>query len=68
MPASSFCTPTIARISVDLPLPLGPSSPVTDPDETLQLNPGRTVVPPRTTRRSSMWIAGSVIAADTKEP
>ena len=32
--AATICTPTIARMSVDLPLPLGPSSPVTRPAST----------------------------------
>ena len=31
VPLTPSCTPTIARMSVDLPLPLGPSSPVTRP-------------------------------------
>ena len=38
-PPATICTPTIARISVDLPLPLGPSSPVTEPAATSQLSP-----------------------------
>ena len=33
-PAATTWTPTIARIRVDLPLPLGPSSPVTTPPST----------------------------------
>ncbi len=31
VPLATICTPTIARISVVLPQPLGPSSPVTEP-------------------------------------
>src|SRR5215470_9029883 len=62
-PPATRWTPTIERISVDLPLPLGPSSPVTEPCATSQLRPGSTVVPPRTTRRSCTRIAGPVIAS-----
>jgi hypothetical protein len=47
------CTPTIARSSVDLPLPLGPSRPVTRPGSTHAERPGRTTVPPRRTRSRS---------------
>ena len=35
-PPATICTPTIARISVDLPLPLGPSRPVTTPPSTVE--------------------------------
>src|SRR5262245_49374709 len=59
-------TPTIERMSVDLPLPLGPRRPVTDPAATLQLSPGRTTTPRRVTRRPSMRIAGSIAATEPK--
>src|SRR5436190_1252176 len=49
-PSAIRCTPTMARISVVLPLPLGPSRPVTDPRSISQLRAGRTTLPPRTTR------------------
>ena len=39
---STICTPTIARISVVLPHPLGPSSPVTGPRPTSRIDAGRT--------------------------
>ena len=35
VPAAITCTPTTARINVVLPLPLGPSSPVTEPRGTV---------------------------------
>src|SRR5664280_1787583 len=52
-PPAIRCTPTIARISVVLPQPLGPSSPVTVPDWTEQETPGRPSLPPRTTSNPS---------------
>src|SRR5439155_6843044 len=45
-------TPTIARISVDLPQPLGPSNPVMRPGTTLSEMPCSTRAPPRSTTRS----------------
>src|SRR5512133_1501082 len=60
-PPATRCTPTTARMSVVLPLPLGPSRPVTDPWATSHVSSGRTMAPPRTTRRRSTRIAGSVL-------
>ena len=57
-PLATSWTPTIARISVVLPEPLGPSRPVTEPAETVSESPGSTCVPPRLTRRSETTIAG----------
>ena len=51
LPPATLCTPTIARISVDLPLPLGRAG----PSRILRRRPrqsGSTTLPPRTTRRS----------------
>src|SRR5580765_653799 len=59
LPLATICTPTIARISVDLPLPLGPSSPVTRPDAMSAESPGSTTRSPRTTRRSRISIAAT---------
>ena len=39
VPDLTICTPTIARISVVLPLPLGPSRPVTLPAGMAQVMP-----------------------------
>ncbi len=50
--------PAIARISVDLPQPLGPSSPVTDPVGTDTVRSGITVFFPRITVRRSTSMAG----------
>src|SRR4051794_8536884 len=50
-------TPTIARISVVFPQPLGPSRPVTERDATRTLRHGSTTRPPRETRRPSISIA-----------
>ena len=50
-PPATTCTPTIARISVDLPLPLGPRRPVTAPPSMSTERSRRTVAPPRSTRR-----------------
>src|SRR4029077_12417382 len=58
--------PQSERMSVALRLPLGPSRPVTEPDATSQLSPGRTITPRRVTRRFSMRIAGSVATTETK--
>jgi hypothetical protein len=52
----------MARMSVDFPLPLGPSNPVTDPAATSQVSADSTVVPPRTTRSWSTRTADVVIA------
>ena len=57
VPPATICTPTIARISVVLPQPLGPSSPVTEPRGTASESPCRTSRPPRCTRRSANVIA-----------
>src|SRR5207244_2186413 len=58
-PLSTIWTPTIARITVVLPLPLGPSRPVTLPAATLAERPGSATLPPRTTRRSRISIAAT---------
>src|SRR5215217_6677582 len=59
LPPATICTPTIARMSVDLPLPLGPSSPVTRPAAISAESPGSTTRSPRTTRRSLTSIAAT---------
>ena len=46
-------------MSVDLPLPLGPSSPVTRPASMSAESPGSTTRSPRTTRRSRISIAAT---------
>jgi hypothetical protein len=63
VPLATFWTPTIARKSVDFPLPLGPSKPVTEPACTSQLRPGRTTASPRTTRRSATVIAAAALTS-----
>src|SRR5262249_5942934 len=50
-----------ARISVVLPLPLGPSSPVTDPAGTSKSSPRSTGRPPRSTTRPRTSTALSAI-------
>src|SRR5262245_2580235 len=52
-------TPTIDRISVDLPLPLGPSNPVTTPARTVADRSSNAGRPPRTTRRRLLTTADS---------
>jgi hypothetical protein len=52
LPLVSCCTPTSERISVDLPHPLGPSSPVTLPSSIMNPMPFSTSRPPRRTTRS----------------
>ena len=52
VPEVSCWTPTRERISVDLPQPLGPSSPVTLPCSIVKPIPLRTSCPPRRTTRS----------------
>ena len=47
------CTPTIERISVVLPLPLGPSRPVTAPRRTVRVTSASARARPRTTTRRS---------------
>src|SRR6478752_7366333 len=54
------CTPTTARIRVDLPPPLGPRRPTTCPRGTERLRSGSTSRPPRTTRRWSTTTASSL--------
>ena len=51
-PDVSCWTPTRARINVDLPHPLGPSSPVTLPSSMVKPMPFSTSRPPRWTTRS----------------
>ena len=58
-PPATTCTPTIARISVVLPEPLGPSRPVTAPAATFTETSSMTTLPPRTTRSSSISTAGT---------
>src|SRR6266849_2874774 len=58
-PLSTIWTPTIARITVVLPLPLGPSRPVTFRAATLAESPGSATLSPRTTRRSRISIAAT---------
>ena len=58
VPDATSCTPTIERINVDFPQPLGPSNPVTTPDPMSSVSPSRTGLPPRTTVRSETAIAG----------
>src|SRR4051794_14622799 len=52
-----ICTPTIERINVDLPQPLGPRRPVTDPEPTSSDKPPKISRPPRTTVRSETTMA-----------
>ena len=59
LPDATIWTPTIARMSVDLPQPLGPSRPVTAPAATSRETPRSTSVPPRCTCRSRTDIAGA---------
>jgi hypothetical protein len=59
LPAATICTPTIDRINVDLPHPLGPSKPVTEPLATESETARRTACPPRSTSRPSTLIAVS---------
>src|SRR5688500_14162972 len=64
-----ICTPTIARISVVLPQPLGPSRPLTVPGATETEPPRSTRLPPRTTiRPSTSMAAGSVNRARVPAP
>ena len=58
-PASITCTPTIDLISVDFPLPLGPSSPVTAPARTVADRSSSALRPPRTTCNRSQRTASS---------
>src|SRR5271166_4397331 len=57
LPAATICTPTIDRINVDLPHPLGPSKPVTERLATESETSCRTARPPRSTSRPSTVIA-----------
>src|SRR5271166_4928768 len=57
LPAATICTPTIDRINVDLPHPLGPSKPVTERLATESESSCRTARPPRSTSRPSTTIA-----------
>src|SRR5262245_48166597 len=66
LPLTTFWTPTIARNNVDLPLPLGPSRPVTEPASTSQLRYGKTTASPRTTRRSTTLIADALTGHDPR--
>jgi len=66
-PSTCSCTPTNARMSVDLPHPLGPSSPTISPRATSKLRWSSTVFPPRVTRIDSTWIAGRPEPADAPE-
>ena len=66
VPDATICTPTIARINVDFPHPLGPSKPVTVPEPTSSVNPSSTGCPPRTTVTPDTTIAGSVRRSFTK--
>src|SRR5262249_20495885 len=71
VPPASRCTPTIARISVVLPDPLGPSSAVTVCFGTSNDSSGSTPLPPRTTRSSRTSIAGAEVVprtGDTRPP
>ena len=45
VPDATTWVPTIARMSVDLPLPLGPRSPVTVPARDLERDPVERVAP-----------------------
>src|SRR4051794_36607354 len=68
VPDLTICTPTIARINVVLPLPLGPSSPVTLPAGTTQSTPCSTVRFPRSTTRSRTSTAVSMAAPRFHQP
>ena len=57
VPLSTTCEPTIARMRVVLPLPLGPSRPTTCPTGTLRSSDSMTAFPPRTTRNPRTSIA-----------
>src|SRR5918993_5496312 len=59
VPDCTTCTPTIARMSVVLPLPLGPSSPTMRPRGTARESPSSTCSRPRRTRRCSTMIAAT---------
>jgi hypothetical protein len=63
VPDRIFWTPTMQRISVVLPLPLGPSRPVTAPLAMVQLNPCSTWLVPRWTTRSRTSTACSMLAS-----
>src|SRR6476659_2280162 len=65
-PEATICTPTIERISVDLPHPLGPSRPVMRPAATSTDTPSSTRCPPRLTTRSRMLIAASFTATQSR--
>jgi hypothetical protein len=67
LPALIFCTPTMQRSSVVLPLPLGPSRPVTLPRGTAQVSPGSTRRLPRSTTRSVTSIADSMAPPGTHQ-
>ena len=58
-PDATTCVPTIARMSVDLPLPLGPRRPVTVPRRTSSVIRSSASRPPRTTWRRSTSTARS---------
>ena len=60
VPLRIIWTPTIARISVVLPDPLGPSRPVTLPPGTSRLTARSACVEPRTTSSSRTWTAATL--------
>ncbi len=60
VPDFTCCTPTMARISVVFPLPLGPSSPVTLPLGMMHVSPRSTRLRPRWMTRSRTSIAVSI--------
>src|SRR5581483_7316376 len=62
-PASTTCTPTIARMSVVLPEPFGPRRPVRRPGATDSERSRRTRRPPRRTRRERTEMAPSTAGA-----
>src|SRR5439155_11012380 len=61
VPPATICTPTIERISVVLPHPLGPIRPVTEPRGTSKLIDRTTSRPPRMTRSPSTTTAELVM-------
>src|SRR5207244_6256060 len=63
----TICTPTTARISVDLPQPLGPSRPVTRPGEIESERSRMTSRPPRTTRSCSISIAVTPASVSSRQ-
>ena len=61
-PASSGCSPAIARSSVDLPPPLGPRTATVSPSSTARSTPASASWPPSTTLAPATCSAGAIRA------